>query len=621
MEKRRFQIWMLVLILGSTWLCSLSGILGTNGYVASNYDRTFTYNVQYGSYLYSHRLYVSVPPSLHDYYRSESHSVYRDSDYSKFVTPEAVRSIAESIRTGIGNKPYGDEEFANTVLMLVRQISYVKSSVKYPVETLVDNSGDCDVLSLLAASIMKAGGLDVVLLYYKGLSPPHMNVGVYLSYTPVYRSWWITPTCYEHDGKKFWMAECTSKGEWKVGDRPDLYNYLKPQIISLEECEKSSPAQVSSSLDDPLIPSSISITVSPENSSDEEKTPILRISGLVSPNHLGNSVVMYVGKDGLSLNTVRKVVTDGLGNYSFTWNLTSTGTYHFRTSWSGDSNCAGSDSETLTIFVGFYQPQVKREESEHQVNVAPPGYFIVRRSGRFPLFALVQLSSEPKETSLQTNEIDYEIFAKRGVKEFLKIDLSGTGVFLSGEFIILSNVQSTVNQIAVNQTFTNQFGFLLQNNGGNNYSVSVKGLDDYDTSRITKRLYGNNTAFMNASSSTMKNTWYKVSATMSDKEITVELYDENNTLLKNMSIKDDAINIDEFNILMPYDLDSVIAFKNLKIEILDQPAKPVEYNNIPLNALDSLAPYIALLILLALAFSAVVLLKKKSPCKHSFPLN
>lgn len=55
MEKRRFQTWTLVIIFGFTWLCSLSGILGTNGYVASNHDRTFTYNVQYGSYSYSHR--------------------------------------------------------------------------------------------------------------------------------------------------------------------------------------------------------------------------------------------------------------------------------------------------------------------------------------------------------------------------------------------------------------------------------------------------------------------------------------------------------------------------------------------------------------------------------------
>ena len=219
-----------------------------------------------------------------------------DSDYSKFVTPSAFKSIAESIQNVTRNMPYSDEQFANAVLMLVRQVSYVRSNVKYPVEAIVDNSGDCDVLSLLAASIMKAGGLDVVLLYYKGLSPSHMNVGVYLPYTPVYRTWWMTPTGYEYNNKTYWMAECTPLGEWKVGDRPDLLADAEPQIISLENCEKSSPAHVSSSLDRPLIPSSISITLSSENSSVAEEERTLTISGSISPAYSGKSVVMYVSQ-------------------------------------------------------------------------------------------------------------------------------------------------------------------------------------------------------------------------------------------------------------------------------------------------------------------------------------
>ena len=172
----------------------------------------------------------------------------------RFVTPGAFKSIAESIQNVTRDMPNSDEQFANAVLMLVRQVSYVRSDVKYPVEALVDNSGDCDVLSLLAASIMKAGGLDVVLLYYKGLSPSHMNVGVYLPYKPVYRTWWMAPTGFEYDNKTYWMAECTPRGEWKVGDRPELLTNAEPQIISLENCEKSSPAHVSSSLDSSLDP-------------------------------------------------------------------------------------------------------------------------------------------------------------------------------------------------------------------------------------------------------------------------------------------------------------------------------------------------------------------------------
>ncbi|MCZ2808330.1 MAG: hypothetical protein O2V44_03140, partial [Candidatus Bathyarchaeota archaeon] len=133
---------------------------------ASNYDHTYAFSVQHGYRRFGHKLHVSVPPSLYDYYSSKTHRITSESGYSKFVTPNAVKSIAESIQNVTSNAPYSDEQLANAVLKLVHQISYVKSNAKYPVEAIVDNSGDCDVLSYLAASIMKAGGLDVVLLHY-----------------------------------------------------------------------------------------------------------------------------------------------------------------------------------------------------------------------------------------------------------------------------------------------------------------------------------------------------------------------------------------------------------------------------------------------------------------------
>ena len=40
------------------------------------------------------------------------------------------------------------------------------------------------------------------------------------------------------------------------------------------------------------------------------------------------------------------------GGYMLTWNFTSAGTYYITASWSGASNYAGADSETLTVFVG-----------------------------------------------------------------------------------------------------------------------------------------------------------------------------------------------------------------------------------------------------------------------------
>ena len=619
MKKRLFQTSLLLIILGLMLISPLIEVLGAEYSSASKYDRTYTFDAQYGYYPFSHRLYTSMPPSLHDYYNSKSHFMRGDGDYSKFVTPSVFKSIAENIQNVTGNLPYSDEQFANAVLMLVRQIAYVKSDVKYPAEAIIDNSGDCDVLSLLAASIMKAGGLDVVLLYYKGVSPSHINVGVYLPYTPVYRTWWMTPAGFEYNNKTYWMAECTSLGEWKVGDQPDLLTGAKPQIVSLENCEESSPTRISSSLDSPLVPSAISIALSSENASAEESWRTFTISGSISPAYSEKDVVMYVSRDGSSYNTFRTVSTDEFGNYSFTWNCTSAGTYYIRTSLSGFSNYAGSDSETLTVFKGFYQPLIASETRDYYWGAGLDGAFA--RANASPL---------------------YRISANQRGKEFLQSNLTGTGVLLSGEFIILSNGQNTTisesektttipegwqtiivpgrrgritiwrnEQTIVSEQTTNQFGFTLQHNGGNNYTASVKVLNDDDSARLTKQLDGNNTAFMNASMSTRENTWYKVAARISEDEITAELYDENDTLLQNIALQDSAMSISESGILMTYDTDVVIAFKNLKAETLDQPTPPIDDNQTPTDELESLAPFIGLTILLAVAVAAIAYVKER----------
>jgi hypothetical protein len=615
----RFKYWKTGILLFSILLL----VLITPNSFAGNYDRTYSFQVQFG--LLSQKLYVSVPPSLYDYYRAKTHSLADDSKYATLVTPDAFKSIAESIQNLTRDKPRSDEEFANAVLMLVHRIPYNISDVKYPVETLVENSGKCDTLSLLAASIMKAGGLDVVLLYFKGVH--HINVGVYLPYEPHGTWWWLPPTGYEFNGKKYWIAECTPAMDWKVGDVPPLLAGEQPCIISLENSEPSSPAHVSSKLGSPLNSSSISINLSSNSSdiSDNERT--LTISGSISPSYANETVVVYFSQDGISYDACR-TETDYWGNYSFSWNFTSTGTYYVRTSWSGNSDCAGADSEILTVFLGFPTSLIQFEG---------PGYNY--------MYGFAGAAA-------------YQLRIRQGIKEFLSIDLSGTGVLLTGEFIILRDEQTISSgqtqtitiprseqtirlgrnrQIItilrpeqtitrpinipkgmqplrlpddIDQTTNNQFGFILRNNGGDNYSVSVRGMDYNDISQI-KQLEGNGTVFMNASTEIRENTWYKVVARMSKDEIIAELNDINGTLLELVASRDDAIDISEFALLMANNTDRAVAFKNLKVETLNQTTQLPEGNENAVDERDLLAPDVTFTILLATIFAAVVYVKKR----------
>jgi hypothetical protein len=580
-------------------------VLITPNSLAGNYDQTYSFQVQFG--LLSQKLYVSVPPSLYDYYSAKTHRLADDSEYATLVTPDAFKPIAESIRNLTRDKPRSDEEFANAVLMLVHQIPYAISDVKYPVETLIENSGKCDTLSLLAASIMKAGGLDVVLLYFKEVH--HINVGVYLPDEPHGTWWWLPPTGYEFDGKKYWIAECTPAMEWKVGDVPPLLAGEQPWIISLGNSEASSPAQVSSKLGSPLNSSSISINLSsdPSDIIDNERTLI--ISGSISPGYQNESVVVYFSQDGISYNACR-TETDYWGNYSFSWNFTSTGTYYVRTSWSGNSDCAGADSEILTVFIGF---------PESLVQFRGPNYYY---------------------TYGRAYVARHELRIRQGVKDFLDVQLSGTGVLLTGEFIILRSGQiitiprpgetkESMEKIAIpkgsqplrlpddiEQTTNNQFAFILQNSGGNNYTLNVKGLDYYDMAQINQP-GENRTVFMNASTNIRENTWYKVSARISEDEITADLHDVNGTLLESMAIAHDEIDVSELVILIANNTDRAVAFKDLKVETLNETTQPpeapegAEGDKKAANGSELLAPYVNLAILLVAAFAAVVYVTKR----------
>jgi hypothetical protein len=605
--KKRLSLILLIIVFGLSLIAPVRITVGTAYPLINNYDRAYTLNAEHENYRSTNTLYTYVPPSLYDYYLSETHQVNGERDYAKFVTPVAVGIIAENIRKLASNGSSGDEDFANDVLAFVHQIPYAVSDRKYPVEALVDNSGDCDVSSFLAASIMKAGGLDVVLFVYRGLPGSHMNVGVYLPNTPLHASSELEPVGFEYNNKTYWVAECTPTGDWKVGNQPESFAQVEPSIISLENSEESAPALISSSLNSPLVPSSISMNISLENLSTSENERSLTISGSISPAYSEKKVVMYVGQN-WSSSKVFQTYTDNLGNYSLTWNVTSTGTYYIRTSLVTFSNYAGSDSDLMTFFAGPYSTWAEGSMFNYGWDIDNGGY---------------------------------HASSSQSIKEFLKSDLEGANISLSGEFKILkSNQMMTVSEQTVtipdglqamlwkrhrivievpgrvvpvqeSVQLTNQFGFILQNNNGN-YSANVRLLSDPGVSQVENQFSENNSTFMNASKSIQENMWYKVAVEVSKGELTAELRGENGTLLRNLAVKEEATDGSECGIIISCTPDAFLAFKNLKVENLDQPPAKSVGDIKPPEREELLAPYIISLMLLGTAAATITYLRKRN---------
>ena len=128
----------------------------------------------------------------------------------------------------------GDEEvFVNLAVQLVHQLCYnVTLYTKYPIETIVEESGDCDNLAVLTASILNAGEFDTVLLLVHANGGGHCMLGVSLSSDPDDRDDYRTdgPWYVDVDDEQYWLIEATwgdpGGANWIDPATLDAYNYV-----------------------------------------------------------------------------------------------------------------------------------------------------------------------------------------------------------------------------------------------------------------------------------------------------------------------------------------------------------------------------------------------------------
>jgi hypothetical protein len=294
-----------------------------------------------------YRLNVTVQQSLYEYYSEKSHSLNSDSDFAKFVTPYALKPIADCLLEIYTD----DEDFINGVLMIVHQIPYNETPAKYPVETIVENKGDCDLFSYVAASIVKAHGLDVVLLYHE--SQAHMNIGVSLSHVPHDardQAYYVT-----YNNICYYVAEVTGgdwQNGWRVGECPDELKSASVQVITLENCEQTTYGQVSASYKT-LASSTISLIISPTYLI---QGGTVTLSGQLSPPLQNKTVTIYIKANNSPWIVLGTVTTNYGGFFTYVWNAEAAGISYIRASWSGNDDYAGADSpiQTVTILSIFF---------------------------------------------------------------------------------------------------------------------------------------------------------------------------------------------------------------------------------------------------------------------------
>jgi len=104
--------------------------------------------------------------------------------YQQMVADPAMEPFYKDILEGIqklrykGGKTLTDDEYLEMIVSFVHQIpyDYTAGDVRYPVEVIYDQKGDCDEKSILLTGILSREGYDVGLLLFPSLK--HATAGI-----------------------------------------------------------------------------------------------------------------------------------------------------------------------------------------------------------------------------------------------------------------------------------------------------------------------------------------------------------------------------------------------------------------------------------------------------------
>lgn len=151
--------------------------------------------------------------------------------------------LAEIIQRDAPGLGYSAFDIVECAIVFAQSIPYTTDAdtkgkseyPRFPIETVVDGSGDCEDHAILLAAVNTALGYDTILLNF----PTHIAVGI--AGDPS-----IPGTYYEYRGKRFYYVETTSTG-WELGQVPEKYRGVSAKIIELTprpvfDCQWSYPA-------------------------------------------------------------------------------------------------------------------------------------------------------------------------------------------------------------------------------------------------------------------------------------------------------------------------------------------------------------------------------------------
>ena len=172
---------------------------------------------------------LKINHKRYEYYKNQPRFNGQWNLYAEVEMPE-VRQLAFEFQRlhadqdwSTFNQVYNVLKFVQCCIPYSRDIETTEYSdwPRYPIETLIEQTGDCEDVAVLCAAIIVRLGYPAVLLNYPG----HVAFGV-AGADHLKGDYIVEPTT----GKKFYYGEATANG-WHLGQIPPKYRDMAPEAI------------------------------------------------------------------------------------------------------------------------------------------------------------------------------------------------------------------------------------------------------------------------------------------------------------------------------------------------------------------------------------------------------
>ena len=210
---------------------------------AQSPDKSQYYNTEfawdYGGYHWDWNL--TIPVALYDAYIAIPDSVRTQiglADFGYFTTTQDnyMQTLAEKLNNTATQLGYSSCDEVNFVLAFVQSIPYKLDNAstsyqdypRFPVETLVDDVGDCKSHSILFATLMLIMGYGTVFIN----PPDHLAVGVLGNN--------LQGTCWTYNNQTYYYCETTGIG-FTIGELPQQFTGQTAYIYPIDESEQYVP--------------------------------------------------------------------------------------------------------------------------------------------------------------------------------------------------------------------------------------------------------------------------------------------------------------------------------------------------------------------------------------------